>query len=131
MKKVELIKQLEAAKTLSSQVDIDKVIALIEQIESEAKIGITQALADEVANRIERALDHNCDDLVDLDSAEFELTYDNRIELSRVDINVRDIMEHITSIVDEYVNELEEEVDGFIEAQNEAEQTQNENPTEE
>jgi hypothetical protein len=131
MKKVELIKQLEAAKTLSSQVDIDKVIALIEQIESEAKIGITQALADEVANRIERALDHNCDDLVDLDSAEFELTYDNRIELSRVDINVRDIMEHITSIVDEYVNELEEEVDGFIEAQNEAEQAQNENPTEE
>jgi DNA-binding transcriptional ArsR family regulator len=131
MKKEEIVKQLEATKALSSQVDIDKVIALIEQIESEAKIGITQALADEVANRIERALDHNCDDLVDLDSAEFELTYDNRIELSRVDINVRDIMEHITSIVDEYVNELEEEVDGFIEAQNEAEQAQNENPTEE
>ena len=48
--------------------------------------------------------------MVDLDSAEFELNYDNRIELNSVQINVDDIMEHITSIVDEYV-ELEDEDD--------------------
>ena len=134
MKKVELIKQLEAAKALSSQVDIDKVIVLIEQIESEAKIGITQALADEVANSIERALDHNSEDLIDLDSAEFELTYDNRIELRSVDANIYGIMEHVGAILNEYVIEepeeeeivvseftLPEQVDGFIEAQREAE----------
>ena len=126
MKKEEIVKQLEATKALSSQVDIDKVIALIKQLETTT---LTPELGSEIVSRIERCLDHNCDDLVDLDSAEFELTYDNRIELSRVDINVRNVMEHITSIVDEYVNELEEEVDGFIEAQNEAEQAQNENPT--
>jgi|LakMenEpi03Aug12_release.lakeMendotaPanAssembly.Ray.scaffolds.fasta_scaffold54065_5 hypothetical protein len=136
MKKVELIKQLEAAKALSSQVDIDKVIILIEQIESEAKIGITQALADEVANRIERVLDHNSEDLIDLDSAELELTYDNRIELRSVDVNVYEIMEHVGAVLSEYIIEEPEEedlqvetynensteqVDGFIEAQREAE----------
>jgi hypothetical protein len=119
MKKVELIKQLEAAKALSSQVDIDKVIVLIEQIESEAKIGITQALADEVANRIERVLDHNSEDLIDLDSAEFELTYDNRIELRSVDANCYGIMEHVGAVLNEYVIEEPEEEDLQVEAYNE------------
>jgi hypothetical protein len=119
MKKVELIAQLEAAKTLSSQVDIDKVIVLIEQIESEAKIGITQALADEVAGRIERALDHNSEDLIDLDSAEFELTYDNRIELRSVDANIYGIMEHVGAVLSEYIIEEPEEEDLQVEAYNE------------
>ena len=119
MKKVELIKQLEATKALSSQVDIDKVIVLIEQIESEAKIGITQALADEVANRIERVLDHNSEDLIDLDSAEFELTYDNRIELRSVDANCYGIMEHVGAVLSEYIIEEPEEEDLQVEAYNE------------
>ena len=38
MKKFELVAQLEAAKALSSQVDIDKVIALINGIEPEVKV---------------------------------------------------------------------------------------------
>jgi hypothetical protein len=109
MKKVELIAQLETAKTLSSQVDIDKVIALIEQIESEKEVGITQALADEVANRIERALDRNSEDLIDLDSADFELSYDNRIELNSVDANIYGIMEHVGAVLNEYVVEEPEE----------------------
>ena len=54
MKKEELVAQLEAAKTLSSQVDIDKVITLIEQITPEVKVGITQELAEEIADKIER-----------------------------------------------------------------------------
>jgi len=109
MKKEEIVKQLETAKALSSQVDIDKVIALIEQIESEAKIGITQVLADEVANRIEMVLDHNSEDLIDLDSAEFELTYDNRIELRSVDVNCYGIMEHVGAVLSEYIIEEPEE----------------------
>jgi hypothetical protein len=132
MKKEELITQLETTKALSSQVDIDKVIVLIKQLETTT---LTPELGSEIVSRIERCLESNNDDLVDLDSAEFELAYDNRIELNRVDINVYNIMEHVTSIVDEYVVEPEEEdtqveaynensteqVDGFIEAQREAE----------
>jgi hypothetical protein len=57
MKKEQLIAQLEGVKVLSTQVDIDKVIALIQQLETEKKGGLTQDLAEEIAERIERTLD--------------------------------------------------------------------------
>ena len=97
MKKEQLIAQLEGVKVLSTQVDIDKVIALIQQLESEKKGGLTQELAEEIAERIESALDQNSSDLVDCDSAEFELNYDNRIELNCADVNVSEIMDHVCS----------------------------------
>jgi hypothetical protein len=113
MKKEELVKQLEAAKSLSSQVDIDKVVELIKQLETPT---FTQELADEIANKIESCLDNNSDDLVDLDSAEFELNYDNRIELNRAEANVSEIMEHIVAVIDDFVSEAE---DLQVEAYNE------------
>lgn len=125
MKKEQLIAQLEGAKVLSTQVDIDKVIALIQQLESEKKGGFTQELAEEIANRIERTLDNNSSDLVDYDSAEFELNYDNRIELTRADVNVSEIMDHVTACLDEFVKEEEDE-DGFVAANNEAEESASE-----
>jgi len=82
MKKEQLIAQLEGVKVLSTQVDIDKVIALIQQLESEKKSGLTQELAEEIASRVESSLERNAYRLVDLDSADFELNYDNRVELS-------------------------------------------------
>jgi len=109
MKKEELVKQLEAAKTLSSQVDIDKVIVLINQIESGTKVGLTQELADEIAGRIERCLDNNCDDLVDKDNAEFSIGYGNVIELDSCQINVYDTMDHITACLDEFIVEEDDE----------------------
>ena len=118
MKKENLIALLEGAKALSSQVDIDKVIVLLAQLEDEVKvekvIGISQDLAEEIANRIERTLDRNADDLVDRDSAEFEINYDNRIELSGCQINVSDTMDHVTACLDEFVKEEEEEA--FVQA---------------
>ena len=126
MKKEQLIAQLEGVKVLSTQVDIDKVIALIQQLESEKKGGLTRDLAEDIANRIERTLDCNSSYLVDCDSAEFELNYDNRIELNRADVNVSDIMDHVTACLDEFVKEEDEEIDGFIEAQIEAAQAASE-----
>ena len=108
MKKENLIEQLNAAKALSSQVDIDKVVELIKQLEPTSSFN--QELADEIANKIESCLDNNSDDLVDLDSAEFELNYDNRIELSRAEVNVSEIMEHIVAIIDNFVSVDDEEV---------------------
>jgi hypothetical protein len=105
MKKEELVAQLEAAKALSSQVDIDKVIALIEQITPEVKVGITQELAEEIAHRIERTLDYNSNDLVDKDNITFEIAYGNTIEIDDASINVRDVMDHITECLDEFVVE--------------------------
>lgn len=110
MKKEQLIAQLEGVKVLSTQVDIDKVIALIQQLESEKKGGLTQELAEEIADRIERSLDYNSlNDLVDCDSAEFEINYDNRVELSRADVNVSGIMDHVTACLDEFIKEQQDE----------------------
>jgi hypothetical protein len=108
MKKENLIEQLTAAKALSSTVDIDKVIELINQITPETKTGITQELVDEISSKFEILLDRNDDELVDLDSAEFELGYDNRIELSRVDVDTRNIVRHIEHILEEYIIEEDE-----------------------
>ena len=109
MKKEQLIAQLEGVKVLSTQVDIDKVIALIQQLETETTGGLTQELAEEIANRIESALDRNASDLVDCDSAEFELNYDNRVELTAADVNVSEIIDHVTACLDEFVKEEEDE----------------------
>ena len=110
MKKEQLIAQLEGVKVLSTQVDIDKVIALIQQLESEKKGGLTQELAEEIADRIERSLDNNSmNDLVDCDSAEFEINYDNRVELIAADVNVSGIMDHVTACLDEFIKEQQDE----------------------
>ena len=114
MKKEQLIAQLEGVKVLSTQVDIDKVIALIQQLETKTKGGLTQDLAEEIAERIERTLDNNSSDLVDCDSAEFELNYDNRIELTAANVNVSEIMDHVCSCLNRFVTEEEEEA--FVQA---------------
>lgn len=101
MKKQELIEQLTTAKTLTSTVDIDKMIEMIKQLETPTTI--TPELGNEIVTRIERCLEHNNDRLVNTDSAEFGIDYDNRIELERVDLEIDFIMEHIITIVDEYV----------------------------
>ena len=107
MKKENLIEQLNAAKALSSQVDIDKVIELIKQIETG---GLTEELAEEIADQIERSLDNNSlNDLVDCDSAEFEISYDNRIELSCVDVNVSEIMDHVQAGLEEFIGDEDED----------------------
>ena len=112
MKRENLIAQLEGAKALSSQVDIDKVIELLTQLEPEVKIetvfAITQEFADEIANKIEQCLDYNSDRFVDTDSAEFELDWNNQIRLNRVDVNVGEIMDYVMSSLESFV--VEEDV---------------------
>jgi hypothetical protein len=102
MKKQELIEQLNTAKTLTSTVDIDKMIELIKQLEQPTTI--TPELGSEIVSRIERCLDYNNENLVDKQNAEFQFGYNGReVELVSVDIELDTIMEHITSIIDEYV----------------------------
>jgi len=117
MKKEELIAKLTGVKEYTNTVSIDFVLAALGMLEEPTtKIGLTQELADEIANKIKSCLDNNSDDLVDLDSAEFELNYDNRIELSRAEVNVSEIMEHVVAIIDDFVSEVE---DLQVEAYNE------------
>jgi hypothetical protein len=128
MNKENWIAQLEGAKALSSQVDIDKVIALLSQLEPEVRVekvfGMSQDLAEEIAAKIERCLDNNASDLVDTDSACFSLSYSNTIELDEACINVYDTMEHINACLEAFVvEEDEDDIEEAIEDQIESEQT--------
>lgn len=114
MKKENLIAQLEGAKALTSVVSIDNVIALIQSIEPvvvvEKEFKLTSELAEEIAERIERSLDYNSRDLVDVDSAEFELSYDNRIELNSVEVNMREIMEHVIASLERFIEDPADDI---------------------
>ena len=112
MKKETLVAQLEAAKELTSVVSIDNVIALIQALEAEVQVEktfkLTQEMADEIANRIERCLDNNSRSFVDTDSAEFGMYAGNTIELESVDLYIDNIMGHVTNCIEEFVSEEEE-----------------------
>jgi len=112
MTKENLIAQLEGAKALTSVVSIDNVIALIQGLEQEVKVEtvfkLTPDLASEIQDKIERVLDCNSHNLIDKDSAEFELSYQNQIELVSVDIDVRELMDHVDAVLEEFTEEQED-----------------------
>ena len=107
MTKETLVNQLEAAKSLSSQVDIDKVVELIKQIETPTRF--TQELADEICSQIERCLDNNADDLVDKDNVTFNIGYGNVIEVDDAQIDSYEVMQHISAVLDDFVNDEDED----------------------
>jgi hypothetical protein len=99
MKKSELIAKLEGAKEVTSVVSIDLVLAALGMLEDPKPVTkgpvFNDSLIERLCEEIESALDYNSGDLVDTDTAEFTLNYSNCIELDRVEINVRDVMEHV------------------------------------
>ena len=111
MKKEELLAKLEVAKEVTSVVSIDLMLAalgMLEETQPKTKIGLTQELADEIANKIERTLDYNADDLVEKDGITFEIIYGNQLEVDNAQINVGETMEHITAVLDGFVIEEDE-----------------------
>ena len=109
MKKEELLAKLEVAKEVTSVVSIDLIISALNELEApKAKSGITQELVDEIANRIERCLDRNCDDLVDKETVTFEIVYGNQLEIDEAQIDVSTTMEHITACLEEFIVEEDE-----------------------
>ena len=114
MKKAELVAQLEAAKTLSSQVDIDKVIALIQQLEAEQVESKTFLLNEEsfdkVMGIVERSINNlHTRDIVDFDDAEFELNYNNTVELTDVRIDTDRIVDEIRESLENIFEETADE----------------------
>ena len=100
MKKAELVAQLETAKALSSQVDIDKVIELINKLDDVKTVTtLSTELIDEISGEIERCLDYNSSDLVDKDNVEFYLGVGNVIEVDSAQIDVHETMEHINAVL--------------------------------
>jgi hypothetical protein len=113
MTKENLIEQLEGVKSVTSTVDIDKMIKLIELIEAPKATTLSRELIDELSKRIERCLDHNCDDLVDNENITFDINYGNVIEVDEACIDVYETMDHINAILEEFESEPEIDSAGF------------------
>ena len=109
MKKEELVAKLEVAKEVTSVVSIDLMLAALGMLEETKPTGITQELADEICNKIERCLDYNSDDLVDKDNVTFSIGYGNTIEIDDAQIDTYEVMKHISDVLDNFVIEDEEE----------------------
>jgi hypothetical protein len=133
MKKAELVAQLEAAKALTSVVSIDNVIALIQQLEetkivTRTEFRLTNSMFEKIMDTVIDAVDDlRNTQIADIDTAEFELSYNNQIELTNVEIDREAITSAISSEIDRCFDiiddeEVPAETDGFIEAQIEAEQ---------
>ena len=125
MKRDELLENLKAAKGFTSVLLIEDMIKLIEALEPEVRVekevGITKELAEDISYRINACLEHNCRDLVDLGSADFDLNRDNQIELTYAEIDTNLAMEHIDAVLDQFIIEAEAESMGVEE---EAEETE-------
>jgi hypothetical protein len=108
MKKEDLIAQLVGAKSLTSVVSIDSMLELLEAMEPEAVADSTimaEDLIEDIMNQIESRLENASSDLVDLESAELDLNYDNRIEVVRANIDVYAVMQEIESVLTS-INEI-------------------------
>ena len=115
MKKAELVAQLEAAKELTSVVSIDNVIALIQQLEetkivTKTEFRLTQTMFEHIMDTVTNAVDDlRNTQIADVDSAEFELSYNNQIELTNVEIDREAITGAISYEIDRCFEILDDE----------------------
>jgi hypothetical protein len=98
---------------LDSFYSLQQVIAIIEGIAEpevivEKETKLTPAVAGQIAAEIEKVLEYNSSDLVDTDSAEFELDYDNKISLTGASIEVYRIMDHIEAVFTRFTDDNDE-----------------------
>ena len=119
MKKESLVAQLEAAKALTSVVSIDNVIALIQQLEPEQVESKTFLLNEKSFDKVMDIVDNAVNnlrtrDLVDFDDAEFELNYNNQVELTDVRVDTDNIINNIREALENIFEETadEDEEDG-------------------
>ena len=117
MKKESLVAQLEAAKALTSVVSIDNVIALIQQLEAEQVESKTFLLNEKSFDKVMDIVDNAVNnlrtrDLVDFDDAEFELNYNNTIELTDVRVDTDNIINNIREALENIFEETADDDGG-------------------
>jgi hypothetical protein len=116
MTKETLVAQLEGAKALSSQVDIDKVIELLNQLVPEqvvrTEFKMTPEAFDSFIDKVNDAVDGlRTDRVVDRDSASFGISYNNIVELEDVDIDIDYIQNSIREDLESSIEIIEDEAE--------------------
>ena len=94
MKKVNVLESVQ--NSVSSIFSKEDVINLINSIEGEGRV-ITVTEIGAAIDRLVDSLENNEDEIVDTDSVEFSIAYDNRIEVDRVRVNfdyIREALEN-------------------------------------
>jgi hypothetical protein len=112
MKKIELIAKLEGAKELTSVVSIDLVLAALGMLEDEKPQGFSLkgAQFDLLMDKIQSAVDQmDRRELIDKDSAEFELDWNNVVSLSDVSVDFDYVYNSIRDELEELVEDEEED----------------------
>ena len=101
MNKQQTIETLQ--KQLPSFYSLEQVINIINSIEDNSNT-LSDDLIQAIIKSTRHALNNDSSELIDRDSAEFEIGYNNQIELSNVDVDIEGILE----IVAEELNEFAE-----------------------
>jgi len=118
MEKINDLFDVQIAKTIDAYPSIfskDDVITLLSSLRTESLHAIHEMLPqpsayliDEekfqefnaaVRNKLDMWLNNNQNDIIDYDSAEFRIDYDNRIQVENIDINVDNITEELDDIL--------------------------------
>ena len=107
MNKQQTIETLQ--KQLPSFYSLEQVINIINGIEDNSNT-LSGDLVQAIIRSTRNALDKDSSELADRDSAEFELGYDNRIELSCIDIDVDRILDIFEEELDRYVIESNSDI---------------------
>jgi type II restriction/modification system DNA methylase subunit YeeA len=116
MTKETLVAQLEGAKTLSSQVDIDKVIELLNQLVPEqvvrTEFKMTPEAFESFIDKVNDAVDGlRTDRVVDRDSASFGISYNNQVELEEVELDIDYIQNSIREDLESSIEIIEDEAE--------------------
>ena len=111
----------QVTSSVSSIFTKEDVLFLINSIE--VKKGISPQDIERVVDNIMSSLENNSDELVDRDSCEFEISYNNRLEVTEVPIQFDYIREAIENNLCEFEGGEEEEDDqeddqtGYVESE--------------
>ena len=130
MKKSELIAKLEGAKEVTSVVSIDLVLAALGMLEEPNPVvkpesRITAKLFDRIVDIVEDSLNNmRSSNAVDLSSAEFELDWNNCINLTDISLDTDYIYNEIREGLENAYDIDDADEEEAIEAQIEAEQSQ-------
>jgi len=123
MKKSELIAKLEGAKEVTSVVSIDLVLAALGMLEESNPVvkpeySITAKLFTRVVDIVEDSLNNmRSSSAVDLSSAEFELDWNNCINLTDISLDTDYIYNEIREQLEFAFDIVDEEEEEAIEAQ--------------
>ena len=129
MKKQELIEKLENGSFVEHTfMSTKQVIELIKQLDDENNfkfnketfLQLFENLREDITRQVSRNFENfDTDDVVDLDSAEFNIGYNNRLELESVDVKLDSLEDNLRMDVETSLDEFLDNINSELEQEQE------------